>query len=100
MLIAGTVRPPNEGKRLENKQPKSFKQLERLNKSVIPNQHYDARTRGWGAGLKHIRLNTPHPPTTAELSKARSMDRKWRKAAAQYPGSPASLAVYTETHRF
>lgn len=34
-----------------------------------------------------------HPPTTAELSKARSMERKWRRAAAMYPGSPAAIAL-------
>ena len=53
------------------------------------------RSTGRNFGTDHyVRLNTPHPPTTAELSKARSMDRKWRKAAAQYPGSPAAIALF------
>ena len=32
-------------------------------------------------------------PTAAELSKRRSMERKWRKAAKAYPCSPAAVAV-------
>ena len=54
---------------------------------------YERRIKGWSAGSKHVRFNIPHPPTTAELSKARSMERKWRKAAAMYPGSPAAIAL-------
>lgn len=49
-----------------------------------------------------VGTSAPYPPptwpkTTAELSKARSMERKWCKAAAMHPGTPAAIAVILQS---
>ena len=36
----------------------------------------------------------PHPQTRAERKQERRMERRWRKAAALHPDSPAAKAVW------
>ena len=59
-----------------------------------PRRRLPTSARLWSEEIGYNdRPRIQRQPTTAELSKARSMDRKWRKAAAQYPYSRAAMAL-------
>ena len=94
MLIAGIVRPA-KARAYSDKPIDSVTHRGRKKSNSEWLSHGRRVGRNFGTG-RYIRLNTPHPPTTAELSKARSMERKWRKAAAMYPGSPAAIALQSD----